>query len=184
MVDLAEIQTAYYLVAATGVLVAAIYYINNLRATRKAQELAQKTQEQNLDTRQAQLFMNVYQTSYSKEYNEARSKIINSVKDYDEFVRFQKDPQWVIAFSSIAGFLEGIGVLVREDLVNIRLVSLLMSGECIGFWALWGKYILQFRKDYGFPRYCIEIEYLAGRVSDYAREHPELRIEVNRPNPM
>ena len=101
MVDLAEIQTAYYLVAATGVLVAAIYYISNIRATRKAQELAQKTQEQNLDTRQAQLFMNVYQTSYSNEYNEARSKIINSVKDYDEFVQFHKDPQWGSAFNYI-----------------------------------------------------------------------------------
>ena len=33
MVDLAEIQTAYYMVAATGVLVAAGYYIVNLRET-------------------------------------------------------------------------------------------------------------------------------------------------------
>jgi hypothetical protein len=30
MVDLAEIQAAYYMVAATGVLVAAIYYVMNL----------------------------------------------------------------------------------------------------------------------------------------------------------
>jgi hypothetical protein len=42
MVELAEIQTAYYMVAATGVLIAAIYYIFNMRAT--------------LQTRQAQLF--------------------------------------------------------------------------------------------------------------------------------
>jgi hypothetical protein len=42
MVDLAEIQAAYYMVAATGVLVAAIYYVLNLRNTidnRKAQLL-------------------------------------------------------------------------------------------------------------------------------------------------
>ena len=43
MVELAEIQAAYYMVAATGVLVAAIYYVFNMRAT--------------LQTRQAQLFM-------------------------------------------------------------------------------------------------------------------------------
>jgi hypothetical protein len=43
MVDLAEIQTAYYIVAATGVLVATFYYImtlrsqqNNIKATPRA----------------------------------------------------------------------------------------------------------------------------------------------------
>ena len=35
MVELAEIQAAYYIVAATGVLVAATYYILNLRETNK-----------------------------------------------------------------------------------------------------------------------------------------------------
>ena len=39
MVDLAEIQAAYYMVAATGVLVAAIYYIINLRHNMKAREM-------------------------------------------------------------------------------------------------------------------------------------------------
>jgi hypothetical protein len=33
MVDLSEIQAAYYMVAVTGVLVAAIYYVLNMRAT-------------------------------------------------------------------------------------------------------------------------------------------------------
>jgi hypothetical protein len=35
MVDLAEIQIAYYMVAATGVLVAAIFYILNMRETMR-----------------------------------------------------------------------------------------------------------------------------------------------------
>ena len=35
MVDLAEIQAAYYMVAATGVLVAAIYYVYNMRAAER-----------------------------------------------------------------------------------------------------------------------------------------------------
>jgi len=39
MVDLAEIQTAYYMAAATGVIVAAIYYIINLRYSTKAREI-------------------------------------------------------------------------------------------------------------------------------------------------
>jgi hypothetical protein len=31
MVDLVEIQTAYYMIAATGVLIVAIYYVVNTR---------------------------------------------------------------------------------------------------------------------------------------------------------
>ena len=54
MVGFEEIQAAYYMVAATGVLVAAIYYVMNLRA--------QKTNmKATLDTRQAQLLMQIYQ---------------------------------------------------------------------------------------------------------------------------
>jgi hypothetical protein len=39
LVDLAEIQAAYYMLAATGVLVAAIYYIINMRFNMKAREM-------------------------------------------------------------------------------------------------------------------------------------------------
>ena len=35
MVSFEEIQTAYYMVAATGVLIAAIFYVHNLRETAK-----------------------------------------------------------------------------------------------------------------------------------------------------
>jgi hypothetical protein len=51
MVDLGEIQAAYYMVAATGVLVAAGYYIFTLRINMRTQELALKAQQQNLETR-------------------------------------------------------------------------------------------------------------------------------------
>jgi hypothetical protein len=43
MVDLAEIQAAYYMVAATGVLVAAVFYIINLRETAKNRRVALTT---------------------------------------------------------------------------------------------------------------------------------------------
>ena len=39
MVDLAEIQAIYYMVAATGVLVAAVFYILNMRETTRNRRL-------------------------------------------------------------------------------------------------------------------------------------------------
>ena len=40
MVDLAEIQTAYYMVAATGVLIAVVFYILNMRETTRNRRMA------------------------------------------------------------------------------------------------------------------------------------------------
>ena len=61
MVDLAEIQAAYYMVAATGVLVAAIYYIYNMRTS-------QRIMKTTLETRQMQMFMNVFDKSCDPEF--------------------------------------------------------------------------------------------------------------------
>lgn len=79
-------------------------------------------------------------------------------------------------FTSIALFFEGIGVLVRENLVDVRLVSLLISGAVTGWWENWGPYIVQARAERGFPRWCIEVEYLNDWIREYGREHPELQI--------
>ena len=64
MVDLFEIQAAYYMVAATGVLIAAVYYVLNMRAT--------------LQTRQAQLFMQMYERWSDAVFHEAATDIRNT----------------------------------------------------------------------------------------------------------
>ena len=51
MVDFQTIQEVYYMVAATGVLVAAIYYVVNLRNSRKTLELTLKAQQQSAEAR-------------------------------------------------------------------------------------------------------------------------------------
>jgi hypothetical protein len=73
-------------------------------------------------------------------------------------------------------YLKGIGVLVREDLVDVRLVSQLMSGQINWWWGKYGQGILQCRRDLSWPRYCIDIEYLYDRVNEYGVAHPELQI--------
>jgi hypothetical protein len=80
LVDLAEIQAAYYMVAATGVLVAAIYYVYNMRISQKNSMLALKAQEQTLETRQAQLLMNIFQTYSSKEFQTDMEEMVHTWK--------------------------------------------------------------------------------------------------------
>ena len=54
MVSFEEIQAAYYMVAATGVLVAAVYYVFNMRAAIK--------------TREAQLFMQIFEIFRNEDF--------------------------------------------------------------------------------------------------------------------
>jgi hypothetical protein len=80
------------------------------------------------------------------------------------------------AWTMVASYLEGIGVLVWENLVDIRLVSELSSGFIQWYWERFGPGILRCREELNFPRYLIEAEYLAKRVRDFGIEHPELGI--------
>lgn len=165
MVDLGEIQTVYYMIAATGVLVAAIYYVLNMRAT--------------LQTRQAQLFMNIYQTTYSQFFQDAQYKTYSiELNSLDDYKKMTEDGDKYKAFYIYGGFFEGVGVLVREKLVDVSLVAKLMSGITLGWWEKYKHHVEINRKEYGFPRYMVETEYLAKSISDYGKKHPELGIAI------
>jgi len=177
MVDLAEIQAAYYMVAATGVLIAAVFYILNIRISQRNQELMLKAQQQTLETRQAQMFMSIYQTDYSNDFLEAVHRVMEmEIKAADDWKKMRRDKENYKAWTMVGSYLEGIGVLVRENLVDIRLVSELMSGFIRWYWEHFGQGILRCREKLNWPRFFIEVEYLAERVRDFGIEHPELGI--------
>jgi len=56
------------MVTATEVLVAAAYYVVNIRATLQVRKEANRTQRQQLETRQAQMFMGIYNQLVSKDF--------------------------------------------------------------------------------------------------------------------
>ncbi len=74
MVDLAEIQTAYYMVAATGVLVAAAFYIMNLRETTR--------------NRRATFANNLMQNMQNPEWQQNYMEALNMQwSDFEDFKR-------------------------------------------------------------------------------------------------
>ena len=184
MASFEEIQASYYMVAATGVLLAAVFYILNLRISQKNQEISMKNQElmlkaqqQTLETRQAQMFMNIYQTDYSDEFLTALHRVMNmELKDAKDWVNIRRDLQTYRAWTKVGSYLEGIGVLVRENLVDIRLVTLMSSGFIRWYLGYFGPGILRIREEVNWPRFLVEVEYLAKRVEEYGREHPELGV--------
>ncbi len=119
MVDL---QTIGVLVTGASVTIAAIYYIITLRTN-------QRNTKTTLETRQAQLFMNLYQHTYSPDFGDAVYVVLNKgVTDYEDYESMMRDPQRVKPFVVWGMWIEGVGVLVKEGLVSLRMVTELVGG--------------------------------------------------------
>jgi len=191
MVELAEIQAAYYMVAATGVLIAAVFYILNLRISQrnqeislknqelsqKTQELALKTQQQTLETRQAQLLMQIYQTFMSPQLMDAEYRLYNiEFKKSEDYNKLLKDKDDYKAFIFYGSFLEGLGVLVKNNLMDIRLLAELTSAAILWFWEKYRDGVIDCRIKLNWPRFFVEVEYLYDRCIEYGKAHPELGI--------
>ena len=70
--------------------------------------------------------------------------------------------------------MEGIGVLIKENLVNIRLVAMFFAGLTRQIWEKYKDIILEERKRRNYPRYASEWEYTYTELMKYMKEHPEL----------
>ena len=154
----------------TGILVGISYYILTLRNQQKSQKHAE-------DTRQATLFMNIFKELLTG------SEIMYLIMDmeYDDFEDFEhkygrdNNPEANNMITEHMLLMEGIGVIVREGYVSVRLVALLTSGLVRIGWEKLRDYIYEMRKR-AFPRWSIEYEYLYNTLLEYAEKHPELEI--------
>jgi hypothetical protein len=163
MVDLAVLQSVSYVAGAVGVLLAAINYILSTRNADKA--------------RQATLFMGIYEAYYSNDFRDSDYALFNiEMKNMDDWNRLVKDREMWNAFVQENLYLTGIGVLVRQNLIDIHLVTLLLSESVFWYWEKYRDGIMECRKGADYPRPGVEVEYLYNRISDYAREHPQLRV--------
>ena len=171
MVSFQDVQTAYYMVAATGVLVAAIYYVLNMRATQRNSKAA-------LETRQAQLYMQILNQFDTLEYQKTWQEVIGwEFKTPEEFM----DRIWSIKdnrakMAYVAFLFEGVGVAVNKKLISIDLIDDLFSIWVISYWEKFGAIELYFREKFNAPQDAEWIEYLYNEVVKVSvKQHPNLQ---------
>jgi hypothetical protein len=158
-----------------GTLIAATIAVRSYVNSNKRAEEARKRE---IETRQAQLFMGLYQSYYSKDFMEAEYGMRKiELKKAEDSLKMWENFDGYSAWSTLVTYYEGIGVLVREGLIDIGLVSKLMSGGIVSYWEKNRAGFIDFRERFNWPRACIEVEYLYNRVIEYGREHPELDIK-------
>jgi hypothetical protein len=186
MVSFEEIQTAYYMVAATGVLIAAVFYILNLRISQRNQELSLKTQElalkaqqQASETRQAQLFIQLYTTFTSYDFKSKWNDVMQKwewkdIDDYNSKYGFHNHEEFS-KLDFIGTYFEGIGVMVKRGLIDVTLVDDLMSGHIVSGWERFEPIIMDWRENLNWPQMLEWWEYLYHEVKGIMeKQHPEL----------
>jgi len=158
MVDLAEIQAAYYMVAATGVLVAAIYYVMTLRTT-------QTNMKQTLETRQAQFMMQLNENMTNVEVMKRHIELMNMEwTDLDDFEKKYGTGTNIDAAAKRWSFwwrFGFIGDLLQRNLVDREWLHESFSSIVIPHWFKWEPLIKQTRKLINTPSFGSNFEYLA-----------------------
>jgi hypothetical protein len=175
MVSIVEIQAAYYMVAATGVLVAAAYYVYNIRTTRKTQELALKAQQQTLETRQAQLLMQIFDKISDKDYREDFMETVWNWKfdSYEDYItNIGSNTEKVARLTHVVDTLGGVGVLLENRLVDPKMVYQVLGWEPILAWEKYEPIIKEWGRRTGESKMFPGLEFLYGELSRlYEEEH-------------
>jgi len=161
-----DVQTIGVMVTAASVTVAAIYYMFTLR-------INMKTQQQNVETRQAQLFLQLYHTYHEKDWVAALHNAIyyTDFKGFDDWWE-NFGPSNPVKFQSmdlLSHSFEGAGILVRRGLIDPSLVDDLVSEEFLGYWEKFGPIIKEFRRRDNNPHICENQEYMYNLLKE---KHP------------
>lgn len=159
---MADVETISVVVAATSVVVAAITTMIQSRKTERMRETE-------VETRQASLFMQLYEHWSRAEFIHDLNEIIDKWEwtDYDDFKKkgYFEPTQWA-KVNSIASFIEGLAVIIRMELIDINsLVSMGMwSYYIMGFWEKVEPIMRELRKRWNVPSMGEWLEWLVNEL--------------------
>jgi hypothetical protein len=115
-------------------------------------------------TRQAGLFMELYGQFRAKDFQEMVQDIRQF--EYTDMTDFYKkygseiNPEAWVNFYSVMSFYEGVGVLIRRNLISPVLVDDMMSGPILQIWGKFGPMVLDTRERFSSPTAWEYTEYL------------------------
>ena len=155
MVDLAEIQVAYYMIAATGVLLAAAFYVINIRAQNR--------------NREAQLFMNIFKDYTSDEFMRNGHELMymewGDYDDYEKKYGSDNNMDNYVKRMMIFYWYNGIGLLLEDKLIDEDLVYRALGSSTTLYWEKFKDVLLRGRSLYGGDLW-LGFEFLAKRIAE------------------
>jgi len=153
-----------------GLTASILYYTMTLRN-------ANKTQQMQLETRQGQFLMQIYNHFDTKEKQEAFLELWNwEWSSFEEFwEKYGSDTnseQWSILLRILL-FYEGLGTLVKTKKLSVGDIYLLLGGLSIGIWEKFIPILDLMREKANYPRLASETEYLYYELLKYQETNPK-----------
>ncbi len=131
-----DTNTLSLVLTGIGIIIALAYYTLTVRNQNR--------------TRQAQLFMQLYETYRSQEFRKLQMLISrHEYIDFEDFwgkfgadVNLDAWSTWL----TVAAYFNGIGVLVKKKLISIDLVEELLSNVITRRWQKMGPILVEYRE--------------------------------------
>jgi hypothetical protein len=181
-------------IAFTGLSIslAAFYYISTLRnanrmreLTLESQELTRKAQEQAVETREAQLFMQIYQQLNTIESQKTWAELLNMKWNNLEDFRVKFDSSVSVDSFGKRGHIwwtyTTIGHMLQKGLIDPDLVFKTLGSMVMMQWDKWKEVIYDTRERAvrqnakGGLDMFKGFEYLNNEMVKILKEHPELK---------
>ncbi len=152
---MSELQTVSItigiLTACISVVIGVVNQILSTRRAEKQRELTQQTQQLTLETRQAQLFMQIYNAWSSADVVKSYGWLRYQYPDLEgeelfDFAIHPYVPENFMAIHCLNQYFEGITVLVETGLLDVKLVENLFSRRIIWFWERMEKMFMHVRE--------------------------------------
>jgi hypothetical protein len=160
---MADAQTVGVLVTAASVTVAAIYYIFTLKMNMRTQELALKTQQQNLETRRVGLMDSILTRSINYESMKSIFELLRyEWSDYGDFERKYGSENNVEAAArryAVWNAYDTLGMMLRRGMVEMDDIYRAGS-QCLYIWVKYKPIIEENRRRYNGQSYLRDFEYL------------------------
>ena len=157
---MATIETISIVFTGISISLAAFYYISTLRN-------AQRTQQLQLETRQAQLFSFLIERMDNVEWWTHYGTIRDAQdRTYDEWEEILQDPIIDGGISSILVFLNNVGWLVKKGLLDMEDVVEALCMPVVRVYEHMTPYLEEYERRTGRPQIFPHLKYLYEHLKD------------------
>jgi hypothetical protein len=153
MVDLVVLQSVSYIAGATGVAIAAIFYVLNLRISQKNQEISQRNMKTTLETRKLQFVTSITNQLLSEEGQRRYGELLNMEwRDYADYEKKYGSDNNLDNYAkrmSVWKTYNTLGMLVREKLIEPEVLYSITNTNPLLMWSKFKDIIAELQKRYG-----------------------------------
>jgi len=153
------IEQVIFVIPILALTASILYYTLNLRTANKAQQL-------NIESRQAQLYMQLLLTVSNPTFHDTAIDVFNLPSETEEDLeKLFENNEAIKKMASIFRHHDGLGTMVKKGYLDVEMLDGIDGGTAyIRCWDKWEKHILNVRETQNRDEYMKGFEYLKNAV--------------------